>query len=66
VCDGVAEEFADQFVDTAVEGCREKQTLAFTWSLFQDASYVFKEPKLGHVVGFVQDGDFNCVEFNLA
>jgi len=66
VCDGIAEELAYQFVDTAVESCREQQALTFTRCLFQNASDMLEESKLCHVICFVQNGDFNSVEFNLA
>jgi hypothetical protein len=62
----VLEELANQLVDSAVKRCREEQTLSFTWCLFKNACDVLKEPELGHVVSFVQDGALNSVKFNLA
>ena len=61
----VLEELANELVDSAVKSCREQQTLSFTWGLFKNACDVLKESKFGHVVGFVQDGALNSVEFNL-
>ena len=62
----VLEELANELVNSAVKSCREQQALTFAWCLFKNASHVLKEAKLGHVVGFVQDGALNSVKFDLA
>jgi hypothetical protein len=66
VCHGVLEELANELVDSTVKSCGEEQALTFPWCLFKNASHVLKEAKLGHVIGFVQDGALHCVEFNLS
>jgi hypothetical protein len=62
----VLEKLANELVDSTVKCCREQQALSFAWCLFKNASHVLKESKLSHVVGFVQDGALDCVEFDLA
>ena len=66
MCHWVLQELAHQFVDTTVEGGREQKTLTFTRCLFKNASDMFEEAEFSHVIGLVQDGDLNCVEFNLS
>ena len=62
----VVQVVAYQTVDTAVESCREQQTLRIFRSLAQNFFYVLQEPKLSHVVGFVENGYFNFREVDVA
>jgi hypothetical protein len=62
---GVLEVLANQFVDTTVKSGREQKTLTFARCFVEDTCDVFEETKFSHVIGFVQDGDFNSIEFNL-
>ena len=62
----VLEELANELVDATVKSCGEQQTLSFTWCLLKNACDVLEETKLCHVVGFVQDGAFDCIKLDLA
>ena len=61
----VLEELANELVDATVKCCGEQQALSFTWCLLKNACDVLEESKLCHVVGFIQDGAFHCIKFDL-
>jgi hypothetical protein len=66
VSNWVVQELANKLVDSAVKSCREQQALSFFWSLRQNVCDVLEESKLSHVVGFVKNSDFDCIEINVS
>jgi hypothetical protein len=60
----VVEEAAHELVNAVVERCREEQTLSRLRGLVHDAGNDGQEAQVGHVVCFIEHGDFDGIEGN--
>jgi hypothetical protein len=65
VSNRVLQVFADDLVHTLVQRRREQQSLTTLRGQFQEALNRRQESKVCHVVGFVQNGDLNEIQFAL-
>ena len=65
MCNRVLQVFADDLVHALVQRRREQQSLTALRGQFQEALNRRQESKVGHVVGFVQNGDLNKIQFAL-
>ena len=64
--DRVGQIFRRQFLDRLGHGCRKEQGLALARQQADDPAQIMDEPEIEHLVGFVEDKDFNKLEIDRA